>query len=62
MSDSSGRPDERQEPDPTTLGAFVLLVVLAGGNAPAIRYVSCEGCELDPFWSAALRFSLAIPT
>jgi drug/metabolite transporter (DMT)-like permease len=59
MSDSSGRPDERQEPDPTTLGAFVLLVVLAGGNAPAIRYVSCEGCELDPFWSAALRFSLA---
>jgi drug/metabolite transporter (DMT)-like permease len=59
MPDSIGRPDERHEPEPATLAAFVLLVVLAGGNAPAIRYVSCEGCELDPFWGAAMRFALA---
>ena len=39
--------------------AFLALVVIAGGNAPAIRYVSCEGCELDPFWAAATRFLLA---
>lgn len=25
----------------------------------AIRSVSCHGCELDPFWSAATRFLLA---
>jgi drug/metabolite transporter (DMT)-like permease len=34
-------------------------VTIAGGNAPAIRYVSCETCELDPLWSAATRFLLA---
>jgi drug/metabolite transporter (DMT)-like permease len=59
MSDASRRPDERREPDPATLAAFLLLVVFAGGNAPAIRYVSCEDCELDPFWGAAMRFLLA---
>jgi drug/metabolite transporter (DMT)-like permease len=59
MPDSIGRPDERHEPEPTTLAAFALLVVLAGGNAPAIRYVSCDGCELDPFWGAAIRFAVA---
>ncbi|MGH3024390.1 MAG: DMT family transporter [Gaiellaceae bacterium] len=36
-----------------------MLVAIAGGNAPAIRYVSCETCELDPFWGAAMRFLLA---
>ncbi|HJR98204.1 MAG TPA: hypothetical protein VJ979_09890 [Actinomycetota bacterium] len=36
-------------PDRTTLAAFVLSVTLAGGNAVAIRYISCETCELDPF-------------
>ncbi len=46
-------------PDRTTLAAFVLAVTLAGGNAVAIRYISCEGCELDPFWGAATRFLLA---
>jgi drug/metabolite transporter (DMT)-like permease len=59
MPDSIGRPDERHEPEPTTLAAFNLLVVLAGGSAPAIRYVSCDGCELDPFWGAAIRFAVA---
>jgi drug/metabolite transporter (DMT)-like permease len=39
--------------------AFLALVLTAGGNAPAIRYVSCEECELDPFWAAATRFLLA---
>lgn len=34
-------------------------MAIAGGNAPAIRYVSCETCELDPFWGAAMRFLLA---
>lgn len=33
--------------------------MIAGGNAPAIRYVSCKTCELDPFWAAAMRFLLA---
>lgn len=50
---------EEQRPDALTLAAFVGLVVAAGGNAPAIRYVSCAGCELDPFWGAAIRFLLA---
>jgi drug/metabolite transporter (DMT)-like permease len=46
-------------PDRTTLGAFALFVTLAGGNVIAVRSVSCEGCELDPFWAAASRFLLA---
>lgn len=33
--------------------------MIAGGNAPAIRYVSCKTCELDPFSAAAMRFLLA---
>lgn len=45
--------------DPATLAAFLALVVIAGGNAPAIREVSCSTCELDPFWGAATRFLLA---
>ena len=39
--------------------AFLVLVTIAGGNAPAIRYVSCGTCELDPFGGAAMRFLLA---
>lgn len=56
-----GRPieDARQAPDAATLAAFVAGVAIAGGNAPAIRYVSCESCELEPFWGAAMRFLLA---
>jgi drug/metabolite transporter (DMT)-like permease len=46
-------------PDSATLVAFLVLVMIAGGNAVAIRYTSCRTCELDPFWSAATRFLLA---
>jgi hypothetical protein len=46
-------------PDRTTLAAFATFVTLAGGNVIAVRSVSCEDCELDPFWAAASRFLLA---
>jgi len=46
-------------PDRMTLAAFVAFVTLAGGNVVAVRSVSCEGCELDPFWAAATRFLAA---
>ena len=36
--------------------AFVLMVVLAGGNAVAVRF---SNSELPPFWGAALRFAAA---
>jgi hypothetical protein len=49
----------RKESDPATLMAFLGVVTVAGGNAVAIRYTSCESCELDPFWGAATRFLLA---
>jgi len=53
-------PGERTSgPDRMTLAAFVAFVTLAGGNVVAVRSVSCEGCELDPFWAAATRFLLA---
>ena len=42
-------------PDRITLGAFVLFVTLAGGNVIAVREVSCNTCELEPFWAAARR-------
>ncbi len=51
--------EARARIDPLTLGAFVGAVTLAGGNAVSIRYISCEACELDPFWAAATRFLLA---
>lgn len=47
------------KPDTATLAAFLVAVTIAGGNAPAIRYISCASCELDPFWGAAIRFFLA---
>jgi drug/metabolite transporter (DMT)-like permease len=46
-------------PDRITLGAFVAFVVLAGGNVIAVREISCDACELEPFWAAASRFLLA---
>ena len=58
MADSGER---REGPDRVTLAAFGLFVTLAGGNVIAVRYISCEGCELDPFWAAATRFLLASP-
>ena len=51
--------EERSPAALDTLAAFFAAVLLAGGNAPAIRYVSCKTCELDPFWAAAMRFFLA---
>ena len=42
--------------DRTTLGAFLLMVVLAGGNAVGIK-IATE--ELDDFWAAFLRFSVS---
>jgi drug/metabolite transporter (DMT)-like permease len=48
-----------QRPDTATLVAFTAAVIVAGGNAPAIRYVACRSCELDPLWAAAQRFLLA---
>ena len=56
MTDATER---SQRPDRTTLAAFASFVTLAGGNVIAVRYVSCEACELDPFWAAATRFLLA---
>ena len=35
------------------VGAFVLIVVLGGSNAVAIRF---SNAELPPFWGAAIRF------
>jgi drug/metabolite transporter (DMT)-like permease len=43
-------------PDATTLIAFALLVVLAGGNAVGIDIAADE---LDPFWAASLRFAVS---
>jgi len=51
--------EERRPSDVPTLAAFFVLVIVAGGNAPAIRYISCKSCELDPFWGAAIRFGSA---
>ena len=47
---------DAERPDALTLVAFVILVVLAGGNAVGIKIV---GDELDDFWGAALRFGAA---
>jgi drug/metabolite transporter (DMT)-like permease len=51
--------ERREGPDRITLVAFGLFVTLAGGNVIAVRYISCEACELDPFWAAATRFLIA---
>jgi len=42
--------------DRSTLAAFVLMVVLAGGNAVAVRL---SNSSLPPFWGASLRFAAA---
>jgi len=44
------------EGDRTAFAAFIAYSVLAGGNAVGVRF---SNQELDPFWGAALRFSLA---
>jgi drug/metabolite transporter (DMT)-like permease len=55
----AARSDAREGLDAATLAAFLSLVAVAGGNAVAIRYTSCETCELGPFWGAAIRFLFA---
>jgi len=42
--------------DRTTLAVFLLVSVLAGGNAVGIRF---SNRELDPLWGATLRFAAA---
>jgi drug/metabolite transporter (DMT)-like permease len=44
------------EGERVALASFVVMSVLAGGNAVAIRF---SNRELDPLWGAALRFTLA---
>lgn len=46
--------DER--PDGVTLGAFAVLILLAGGNAVGIWF---SNRELAPFWGASVRFGVA---
>jgi drug/metabolite transporter (DMT)-like permease len=55
----TGEPEQPARPDRVTLLAFATFVTLAGGNVIAIRYISCETCELEPFWAAGSRFVLA---
>jgi drug/metabolite transporter (DMT)-like permease len=50
--------DAHEASDAAISVAFLALVIVAGGNAVAIRYTSCKTCELDPFWGAASRFLL----
>jgi drug/metabolite transporter (DMT)-like permease len=42
--------------DRSTLAAFALMVLLAGGNAVGVKVATDE---LDPFWAAATRFGAA---
>jgi drug/metabolite transporter (DMT)-like permease len=43
-------------PDRLTLAAFVLLIIIGGGNGVAIRF---SNQELPPFWGATLRIAPA---
>lgn len=43
-------------PDRTTLAAWLLAIVIGGGNAVGVRLTVLE---LDPFWGAASRFAAA---
>lgn len=47
---------QTRSPGTLTMGAFLLAVVLGGGNFLAVRF---SNRELDPFWGAGMRFSLA---
>jgi drug/metabolite transporter (DMT)-like permease len=44
--------------DRTTVAAFVLIVLLAGGNGVAVRF---SNHELAPLWGATIRFAIATP-
>ncbi|HRQ22346.1 MAG TPA: DMT family transporter, partial [Anaerolineales bacterium] len=43
-------------PDRLTLTAFILVILLGGGNSVAIRF---SNMELAPFWGACIRFVVA---
>ncbi|HUF40246.1 MAG TPA: DMT family transporter [Anaerolineales bacterium] len=47
---------EAGRPDRATLVMFVLLVVIGGSNAVAVRF---SNVELPPFWGAGARFAAA---
>ena len=49
-------PVQPTHPDKLTLLVFILLVILGGSNAVAVRF---SNLELPPFWGAAFRFSAA---
>jgi drug/metabolite transporter (DMT)-like permease len=48
-----------ETPGARTIGAFALAVVFGGANFVGVRF---SNGELDPFWGAGLRFSLAALT
>jgi drug/metabolite transporter (DMT)-like permease len=47
---------QSRRPDPTTLAAFAVVVLIGGLNPVAVRY---SDHELAPFWGAGLRLALA---
>lgn len=51
---AQGSTSNLTRPQLTTLIAFVFVVLLAGGNAVAVRFTVAE---LAPFWGAAIRFA-----
>ena len=55
-SKSTGSATGAGLPNTSVLIAFALAVILAGGNAVAVRF-TVE--EMDPFWGAAVRFAAA---
>jgi drug/metabolite transporter (DMT)-like permease len=54
--DSEQRAAGVSRPDQLTLAAYILIVILAGANAVAVRFTVME---LPPFWGATLRFAAA---
>jgi drug/metabolite transporter (DMT)-like permease len=55
-TDSEQRVTAITRPDQLTLAAYILIVILAGANAVAVRFTVME---LPPFWGATLRFAAA---
>jgi len=45
------------QPDRTTIVAWLLSIVVGGGNAVGVRLTVFE--LVDPFWGAAIRFAIA---
>lgn len=46
----------RARPDPVTVAAYAVMIVIAGSNFVAVRF---SNQELPPFWGATLRFAIA---